>query len=672
MDMPVFKHWRLESDEGNIFTLLIDKSESSTNILSLDVINELEQVITSLKAHPCNGLVIYSAKENGFIAGADINSFTSLDTDNEVAELIHKVQSIFNDLEELPFPTIAVIKGFCLGGGLELALCCDYRIAIDDPKTRIGLPEILLGIHPGWGGSVRLMEKTGVLPAMKLILTGKTVDASKARRLGIVDKCIPQRYAERAALHLLANREKPDKRNRNKFSRFTLYRKIIASILRKNVSSKVKQEHYPAPFSLINTWEKYGGDREQMLEEEGHSVARLLSTATAKNLIRVFQLQERLKAQGNKDGFTIRHVHVFGAGTMGGDIAAWCAFNGLTVTLQDREAKYISPAIKRAHQLFSRRLKKSHKVQAAMDRLIPDPRGQGIGHADLLIEAIIEDLEAKQALFQSIQHKLKPGAILASNTSSIPLDELAAGLDKPELLVGLHFFNPVAKMQLVEVVHHNNTNMELVQSSAGFCRQINRLPLPVKSSPGFLINRILMPYLIEAVILLEEGEQAENIDQCAKDFGMPMGPLELSDAVGLDICLSVANILSHALDITVPKLLTEKVDAGSLGRKSGQGFYKYRKGKRISRKPGKTNISREDMTDRLILRMCTEATRCWEEKIVSDKDFIDAGLIFGTGFAPFRGGPMHYLAICGHTAIKNRLEELQSSYGERFKPGVEL
>ena len=672
MDMPVFKHWRLESDEGNIFTLLIDKSESSTNILSLDVINELEQVITSLKAHPCNGLVIYSAKENGFIAGADINSFTSLDTDNEIAELIQKVQSIFNDLEELPFPTVAVIKGFCLGGGLELALCCDYRIAIDDPKTRIGLPEILLGIHPGWGGSVRLMEKTGVLPAMKLILTGKTVDAPKAWRLGIVDKCIPQRYAERAAWNLLANGEKPDKKNHNKFSRFTLYRKIIASILRKNVSSRVKQEHYPAPFSLINTWEKYGGDREQMLEEEGHSVARLLSTATAKNLIRVFQLQDQLKAQGNKDGFTIRHVHVFGAGTMGGDIAAWCAFNGLTVTLQDREAKYISPAIKRAHQLFSRRLKKPHKVQAAMDRLIPDPRGQGIGHADLLIEAIIEDLEAKQALFQSIQHKLKPSAILASNTSSIPLDELATGLDKPESLVGLHFFNPVAKMQLVEVVHHINTNMELVQSSAGFCRQINRLPLPVKSSPGFLINRILMPYLIEAVILLEEGEQAENIDQCAKDFGMPMGPLELSDAVGLDICLSVANILSHALDITVPKLLTEKVDAGSLGRKSGQGFYKYRKGKRVSRKPGKTNISREDMTDRLILRMCSEATRCWEEKIVSDKDFIDAGLIFGAGFAPFRGGPMHYLAISGHTAIKNRLEELQSSYGERFKPGVEL
>ncbi|NIN34203.1 MAG: crotonase [Gammaproteobacteria bacterium] len=670
--MPVFKHWRLESDEANIFTLLIDKSDSSANILSLDVINELEQVITSLKAHPCNGLFIYSAKENGFIAGADINSFTSLDTDNEITELIQKVQSIFNDLEKLSFPTVAVIKGFCLGGGLELALCCDYRIAIDDPKTRIGFPEILLGIHPGWGGSVRLMEKTGVLPAMKLILTGKTVDAAKALRLGIVDKCIPQHYAELAAWHLLANGKKPDKRNRNKFSRFTLYRKIIASILRKNVSSKVKQEHYPAPFSLINIWEKYGGDREQMLEEEGHSVARLLSTATAKNLIRVFQLQERLKAQGNKDKYPIDHVHVLGAGTMGGDIAAWCAFNGLTVTLQDREAKYISPAIKRAHQLFSRRLKKPHKVRAAMDRLIPDPRGQGIGHADLLIEAIIEDLEAKQALFQSIQHKLKPGAILASNTSSIPLDELAAGLDKPELLVGLHFFNPVAKMQLVEVVYHNNTNMALVQSSACFCRQINRLPLPVKSSPGFLINRILMPYLIEAVILLEEGEQPENIDQCAKDFGMPMGPLELSDAVGLDICLSVANILSHELDISVPKLLSEKVDAGSLGRKSGQGYYKYRMGKRISRKPGHTHISREDVTDRLILRMCSEAAKCWEEKIVSEKDFIDAGLIFGAGFAPFRGGPMHYLAIRGHTAIKNRLEELQSSYGERFKPGVEL
>ncbi len=667
--MPDLIHWRCEHDESNIVSLIFDKSGSSTNVLSLEVVDELEQIINSFQDQRINGLVISSGKENGFIAGADVHSFTHIDSIEEAEELISKVQSIFNSLESLPFTTVAIINGFCLGGGLELALSCNYRVAINDPGTRIGLPEILLGIHPGWGGSIRLIEKAGVIQAMKLMLTGKTVDAVKAYKLGIVDKCVPARHAWRAALRQIADKPPVRKSKYANVTRLSLFRTLIASRLKKNVSVRVNREHYPAPYALIDLWRHYGGNRKTMLEEEGKSVARLICTPTAKNLIRVYMLQDQLKSLGNESDFKAGHVHVIGAGIMGGDIAAWCALNGLTVTLQDREAQYIKPAIKRARQLFSTRLKKPHHVRAAMDRLIPDPGGQGIGRADVLIEAIIENLEAKRSLFQSVQSKLMPGAILATNTSSIPLDELSAGLEKPDRLIGLHFFNPVAKMQLVEVVHHKTTAPEMLQSAARFCRQINRLPLPVKSSPGFLINRILMPYLLEAITLLEEGEQAENIDACAREFGMPVGPVELSDTVGLDICFSVAKILSTALHARVPDILKHKVEQGQLGRKSGSGFYQYRNGRRVGSKTEMSKIPREDITDRLVFSMCNEAMKCWSEKIVTDAAYIDAGMIFGAGFAPFRGGPLHYLESLDRDTLKSRFGELNDNYGDRFVLG---
>ena len=379
-------------------------------------------------------------------------------------------------------------------------------------------------------------------------------------------------------------------------------------------------------------------------------------------------MQERLKSLGKGVDFQPKHVHVIGAGIMGGDIAAWCALKGLTVTLQDREPKFIAPAVKRAHALFKKRLKVPHLIQAAKDRLIPDQHGSGVKSADVVIEAIIENKEAKQELFSQIESLLKPDTILATNTSSIPLDELSETLQQPDRLVGIHFFNPVAKMQLVEIVEGENTSQENKNKAAKFCRCIDRLPLPVKSSPGFLVNRILMPYLMEAVKLLEEGVPAQVIDRAATDFGMPMGPILLADTVGLDICLSVAEILGEALGLNVPEALRKKVKAGKLGVKSGQGFYQYKKGKQMKTKVNVDNSDShsEDIADRLILQMLNESIACLREGVIGNMDLVDVGMIFGTGFAPFRGGPMHYMEQRGRQDIVDRLKELEGQYGERF------
>lgn len=664
-----WKNWHLETDEDDVIWLHFDKAESSTNVFSADVFAEFFEILDQLSGINPKGLIILSDKESGFIAGANIEEFTQLESEEQALELIRVGQSAFDKLEALPFPTLSLINGFCLGGGLEMSLACDYRIALDEPKTRLGLPEVLLGIHPGWGGTIRLPRLIGAPAAMDLMLSGRTISARAAKKLGIVDRIAPQRHLKRAAKILILKRPAISASGKIRaIANTRVVRPLLAKYLRKQVEKRAPEKHYPAPYALIDLWEKYGGDEKIMLMEEAISVAQLVSGATAQNLVRVFLLQERLKSLGKGVDFQPKHVHVIGAGIMGGDIAAWCALKGLTVTLQDREPKFIAPAIKRAHALFKKRLKAPHLVQAAKDRLIPDQQGSGVKSADVVIEAIIENKEAKQELFSQIESLLKPDTILATNTSSIPLDELSETLQQPDRLVGIHFFNPVAKMQLVEIVEGENTSQENKNKAAKFCRCIDRLPLPVKSSPGFLVNRILMPYLMEAVKLLEEGVPAQVIDRAATDFGMPMGPILLADTVGLDICLSVAEILGEALGLNVPEALRKKVKAGKLGVKSGQGFYQYKKGKQMKTKVNVDNSDShsEDIADRLILQMLNESIACLREGVIGNMDLVDVGMIFGTGFAPFRGGPMHYMEQRGRQDIVDRLKELEGQYGERF------
>jgi 3-hydroxyacyl-CoA dehydrogenase/enoyl-CoA hydratase/3-hydroxybutyryl-CoA epimerase len=433
----------------------------------------------------------------------------------------------------------------------------------------------------------------------------------------------------------------------------------------RKVGEKVRRDQYPAPYAIIDLWKDFGGDVRRVPPEHPASTASLFFHPTTKNLIRLFKLQERLKAFGKQDLPPVRHLHVVGAGAMGGDIAAWAALKGITVTLQDLAPERIAPSIERAHRLFQKRLKQPHRVRAAMDRLIPDVAGDGVARADLVIEAIVENAEAKRKLFAAIEPRMKDGAILASNTSSIPLQELTAVLERPERLVGLHFFNPVAQMMLVEIVEGPQTSPAVMQAGQAFARQIDKLPLPCKSAPGFLVNRVLSPYLLEAMLMLDEGIPPEAVDAAAKDFGMPMGPIELADLVGLDIAWAVGQELARP-GTPIPKKLQANVEAKHLGKKTGRGFYTWANDKPRKTTTGTGSVDLKALAERMVLPMLNEAVACVREGIVADADLCDAGVIFGTGFAPHRGGPISAIHARGKEEWRRAARDLEVSHGARF------
>jgi len=664
-----YKNWNVRRDENGIHWLEINKANSSTNVLSKDVLSELEQELKLIEGDLPRAVVFLSGKESGFIAGADINEFTKFESEQDALVAIQRGHKIMNAIESLRCTTVALIHGHCLGGGLELALACDIRIAEDDPKTRLGLPEVLLGIHPGFGGSVRMIRAAGPMSGMTAMLTGKSYVAKVAKKMGFVDYVVPKRHFLNAAKSVVLNPIKIDKdKLLHKILNYKLIRPIVAKILEKNVSKKASRVHYPAPYALINLWLKYYDDPREMLQEEAKSIAKLLVGKTAQNLVRVFKLKEQLKNTGSKIKFAPKHIHVIGGGIMGGDIAAWCALKGFNVTIQDQNHETLARVIQRAAKLYKKRLRNPRLVQQALDRLIPDYKGISLPQADIVIEAIFEDVDAKQNLYKEIEPKLKRGAILATNTSSIPIEKLSTVLKFPDRLVGLHFFNPVAMMPLVEIVKTSETDEDIYNKAACFTKMIDRLPLIVNSTPGFLVNRILMPYLMEAVIMVDEGIPAPEIDKAALEFGMPMGPIELADTVGLDICLHVAEILSESMNISVPTSLTNMVAQKKLGKKSGQGFYTFSKGRPVKQKLDKSATIPSNISERLILILVNEAISCLRDGVVESQDMVDAGIIFGTGFAPFRGGPIHYTYSRGSDQLLKKLELLQHTFGDRFKP----
>ncbi|MEN8803253.1 MAG: 3-hydroxyacyl-CoA dehydrogenase NAD-binding domain-containing protein [Thiogranum sp.] len=656
-------------DEDNIAWLHFDKQNASANVLSAPVLETFYDELLELVERAPRGLVILSDKSNGFIAGADVKEFIRLENHDEAISAIQRGQEVFDRLAALPFPTVAMIHGFCLGGGLELALACRYRVARDDQGTRLGLPEVRLGIHPGFGGSVRLTPLVGALHAMDLMLSGRTVNGRAAKRMGVVDHAVPERHLKAAARAMILNPPLPHRPSKlQALTNHAWLRPILARVFRHQVGKKARRDHYPAPYALIDTWHHHADSERSMMHAEAESVAELIVGPTAQNLIHVFLLQEQLKALGRQADFKPRRIHVIGAGIMGGDIAAWCAYRGMQVTLADQSPERIAPAMKRAYTLFKRRLKRTRPVQEAMDRLMPDHNGMGVEQADVIIEAIFEDADAKRSLYQQLEPRMRNDAVLATNTSSIPLQELRSALNDPARLVGLHFFNPVAKMQLVEIVRDNETDAAVVARAIAFSRAIDRLPLPVSSTPGFLVNRILMPYLLEAVELENEGVPAAEIDRQALEFGMPMGPIELADTVGLDICLHVAEILGQHLGTAVPARLRNLVDQGRLGRKSGEGFYQYKKGKAVKSRKSRGQHPNPDISDRMILRMLNEVVICLHDQVVDTADHLDAGMVYGTGFAPFRGGPLRYIETVGADTLLQRLQDLEQRLGSRFKP----
>ena len=627
------KHWRLAIEDGGIAVAVLDKAGENANSLSAEVMGEFSRILDQLDLYQPKGLIVRSGKEAGFIAGADIGEFTQLDTPAKGRALVARGWELFNRLAAVPYPTLALVRGHCLGGGLELALACRYLLAVDEPGTKMGLPEVMLGIFPGWGGMLRLPQRIGAPAALDLMLTGKTLDAKRAKRMGLADDCVPPRVMEPAARQLLlsgqSRRPLPFKL---KLMNGPL-KGMVASGARKQVAKKARPEHYPAPYAIIDIWAKHDGNALVAPEV----VDRIISSPTARNLVRVFFLQERMKAFGKESDFKAKRVHVIGAGVMGGDIAAWCALRGMTVTLQDQNLDRIAPALQRAHKLFARRLREPLRVRAAFDRLIPDPAGDGVAHADVVIEAIFENVEAKHALFKSLEPRMKPGALLATNTSSLRLEDLRTVLQRPERLVGIHFFNPVAMMPLVEVVAAEGADPAVIHAACAFVKQIDKLPLPVKSAPGFLVNAVLAPYMLEAMRAVDEGISPETVDEAMLAFGMPMGPIELADTVGLDIAMAAGKQLAGGAE--PPRCLLARAEKNQLGKKSGHGFYAWRDGKAQKAAAGSVPAG---LAERLVRPLVERTGRLVADGVVADADLADGGVIFGTGFAPFTGGPLNY------------------------------
>ncbi|WP_024869590.1 3-hydroxyacyl-CoA dehydrogenase NAD-binding domain-containing protein [Pseudoxanthomonas suwonensis] len=664
-----FSHWQATKRDDGVVVLALDRQDAAVNALSQDVLIELGDIVERLAMDPPKGVVFRSAKPSGFIAGADLKEFQEFDRKGTVNDAIRRGQAVFQKVAELPCPTAAAIHGFCMGGGTELALACDYRVASSDSSTRIGLPETQLGIFPGWGGSARLPRLVGAPAAMDMMLTGRRLTAKAARGIGLVDKVVEPAVLEDAAAALaLKGLQRPfGQRFKGWATNTWLARKILAPQMAKQVARKARKEHYPAPYALISTWERSGGAGIQArLDAERRAVVKLAASPTARNLIRIFFLTERLKGLGGKD-HGISHVHVVGAGVMGGDIAAWSAYKGFNVTLQDREQRFIDGALGRASELFAKRVKDESKRPAVAARLQGDLAGDGVATADLVIEAIIENPEAKRALYESIEPRLKSDALLTTNTSSIPLDELREHIDRPAQFAGLHYFNPVALMPLVEIVQHDRLDEATVKRLAAFCKALDKFPVPVAGTPGFLVNRVLFPYMLEAAHAYAEGIPGAVIDKAAVKFGMPMGPIELIDTVGLDVAQGVGAELSPFLGLQLPAALST-VEPGKRGKKDGQGLYKWENGKPVKPAVPQGYTAPSDLEDRLVLPLLNEAVACLHDGVVADADLLDAGVIFGTGFAPFRGGPIQHIRATGVDGLLEKLRTLQGRYGDRFAP----
>jgi len=643
------KDWRFSVDREKIAWAVFDRENESANALGRRPLEELGRIVDRVDAGANDGgiagLVITGGKPGAFIVGADINEFDALDTVEKVKSSIKPVLELFNRIEDMAVPVVCAFHGACVGGGLELALACHYRIATRQETTKVGFPEVKLGIFPGFHGTARAIRQAGPATAMEMMLTGRMIRSSKARALGYIDRLVNTpmelRWAARRAV-LTKAKSKPASTIKSMMGA-PLIRGQVASRMRAQAAKKARETHYPAPFRLIDLFEQHGGSEADLKRHETEYFAPLMVSETARNLRRVFRLSEQLKAQAPKGlAFNPLRVHVIGAGTMGADIAGWCVASGMQATLQDLSPEQIEKGIAAQSKTLKRKFRTPTELAAAKARLIADAAGDHVGQADVVIEAIVEKLEVKRSVFKELEGKLKAGAVMATNTSSLMIEDIAEPLTDPSRLIGIHFFNPVAQMPLVEVIRGAQSRQDEIDKGCAFVTAIGKFPLVVKSAPGFLVNRVLAPYMFEAMQHVARGEQKERIDEAAKVFGMPMGPIELADTVGLDVCAHVGRILaSHSDAGSEPTQLDELVEAGKLGKKSGQGFYKWSDGK-----PEKADIRHTSDLDTLgralVEPLITECEKVRSEGIVASADLIDAGVIFGTGFAPFRGGPLHY------------------------------
>lgn len=655
---------RVEYDPNGIAWVVFDDPESKVNLLSPTTVGQLDKILDELSQRKPKGVVFISAKPDIFIAGADIKELEKIRDAEHGEQLSRAGHRILAKIKELGVPSVAAIDGACLGGGCELALACRHRVATDNPKTQIGLPETQLGIIPGWGGTQRLPRLIGLRAALDIICAGKSVSADKARRIGLVDAAVPGVALKQIVVNMIQNRGRTAAPKRKfHWDNVWPFRGLISRIARKQLLART-HGHYPAPVHAIDAMEQgLAGSLDAGLEIEARIFGELAATPVCKNLIRVFFLREKyskLKVEvearpGPRP--PVEKLGVLGAGVMGAGIAQWCSARGLTVRLKDIKPEFVAGGVKRIADVYREGVKRRSltelKAEHGFARVHPTTDYSGFGDCDLVIEAVLEKIEVKRALFQELTPLLRDDCMIASNTSAIPIDELAEASGRPKRFVGIHFFNPVHRMPLVEIVRGTKTAPGIVAAAVEFAKQLKKIPIVVKGAPGFLVNRLLMPYLNEAGVLLGEGVSAEAIDQAMLDFGMPMGPLRLIDEVGIDVGYDVARELAEAFKdrMSVAPILRRVHEEGLKGRKGGRGFYIYDgKKERLNRKL-KLNVTKTPsavaIQSRLLGVMIAEAKRCLSEGVVASEDDIDAGMIFGTGFPPFRGGLVAYARDSG-------------------------
>jgi len=686
-------------DKEGVAILTFDVPGDKVNKLTMRVMEELDNLLEELAGkREIQALVFRSGKESNFIVGADIAEIKGI-TDKEAGErLSRKGQIVLQKLEALPFATVAAIHGPCMGGGLELALACTYRIVSNDQKTALALPEVKLGIIPGFGGTQRLPRITGLANALDMILTGKSVFAQKARKIGLADEVtFKEILLDRAIVLAKKTIGKPRptaiRAKRPFFIRLLESNPLLRTIIYQSAHNTVLREthgNYPAPLAALKAV-RYGmvHGSEAGYTIEAKLLGDLAPTEISKNLISLFYLQEMLKKDLHHPSVIIRDAGVLGAGIMGGGIAQLFGEKGIDVRVKDINTGAVASGLKEAWQIFRKRRDKGilTAIQArdGFDRISGVTDYSGFGKVDVAVEAVVENMDVKKSVLREFEAIAKDGAIYASNTSSLSITDLALASKHPERVAGMHFFNPVEKMPLVEVIRGKKTSAETIATISLLARRLGKLPVIVNDGPGFLVNRILMPYLNEAVTMLEQGNTIERIDNALLSFGMPMGAFILLDEIGIDIAHKVADILEQGLgDRVKPSPLLETIyEAGYYGKKNGKGFYQYEGRKRrepdrsvYTRIPQRTEsagkIGSEEIIERALLLMIKEAALCLEENIVDRPDLLDGALIFGIGFPPFRGGLLRYADKLGAKTIVDKLERYTQKYGERFKPPLSL
>ena len=692
--------------QGDIAIVEFDMVGEKINKFNTPMMVRLREVIAELQKSKYKAVIFKSNKNKIFIAGADIEEIKAMNTKEQYDKAVSQGQQIFNDLEDLPMPTIAAVSGACAGGGCEFIMACDYRLASDESSTRIGLPETKLGIIPGFGGCVRMPRILGLANALDIILAGKLVNSQKALKIGLVDQVVhPAILMEQAVKMAQGLIKDGGKKRRKTFEPKGLVPKLLESVGKGVIFSQAKKGvmkmthgHYPAPLKAIQVISKtYGSsDREKAMRVEREGFCECAATDVSKNLIHVFYLTEMVKKQNGVVGVEVKakevhHMGILGAGTMGGGIAYVAADKGIEVRMKDVNYDAIGKGLKHARDLWFKEMKRKrinkYELQQKMDRVTGTIDYSGFQTLDVVVEAIVEDMEIKKKVIAETAKNMRPDAIIATNTSSLSVTEMAQGHPRPEYFAGMHFFNPVHKMPLVEVIRGEKTNDETIATIFELSKRIGKMPVVVRDGPGFLVNRLLLPYMGEAAFLLQEGMEIAKVDRAfVKTFGMPMGPFALMDEVGLDVCVKVLKIFkkSFGARIEMASCMDKLEKSGRLGKKNGKGFYHYdATGKRLDVDTSvyadlglsspTSPLTDKECLERGVFAMVNEcALALVEDRIVETPHEVDLAMIMGTGFPPFRGGLLKYADSIGTQYIVDQLEVYAAKSAARLKPSTPL